>query len=172
MEESHESKVAASSENAQHGVHKFFQVLHDQRPAPELTEDQLKSSSTERSTKAIFVSDSFAEAYKNLPAEKKELYKWYGEEYYSRLIDEAQDSVERAAKQALLTIKSGLLPRYLTADELVVLRNIYGEDWYLDCGYTSESYEEEMKAFEEEEKKKQTEKTEESEQLENESKKN
>ena len=141
---SDDKKTELNDENS-HDVHKIYSILKQQMSAPQLTEKDLKNATTDRNSKAIFISNSVKEAYEKLPEEDKQRLKWYGEDYYNRVIDTVtKNSLEQTAHKLKLIIKSGLSLKDLNGDELAVLRSVYGNEWYLDCGYTKEEFEKEL----------------------------
>ena len=105
---------------------------------PEMTEEELKNSSSDRHQKALFVPDVIQKKFDALPKDVQDRLQWYGNEYYSRVIDEAQTSLERNAYQLLLLVKSGLSPKELDPDEKMILVKIYGPEWWKEAGLSSE----------------------------------
>jgi hypothetical protein len=101
-----------------------------QRTVPDISEEELKSGSTNRYQQSVFVTEAMKKQYDSLPEETKRSMAWYGENYYSRIIDQIPASLEREAKTILLTVSSGLDPKELTDDERMIVRKIYGEEWY------------------------------------------
>lgn len=122
-------------------IQRLFNIVKNQNAAPEISErDLINSGGSERMVESIFVPVSIRNAYEKLPQETKDRYKWYGEEYYARIIDYAQNSIEVTAKTLLMQVKSGLSFNDLTDDEMSVLRSIYGKDWYILADRTQEEY--------------------------------
>lgn len=121
-------------------VQEIFDVLKSgpQEGVPLFNEDALKGDKIERKTNAIFVPTSIQRQFNALPKGVRDTYKWYGEQYYSPTIDAITDSVEKHANDSLLAVRAGYPIEDLTDDELVVLRNQYGEKWYLYADLTEE----------------------------------
>ena len=62
---SDDKKTELNDENS-HDVHKIYSILKQQMSAPQLTEKDLKNATTDRNSKAIFISNSVKEAYEKL----------------------------------------------------------------------------------------------------------
>ena len=84
-------------------------------------------------------------AIRSLTPEQKEHYRKIGEEMYStidykeaHIQQNAQPNLEEAAEYIISGIKSGLHPNELDANEKLVLSTVYGDEWYLQYGYTEE----------------------------------
>ncbi len=101
-----------------------------QRTIPDISEEDLKTGSTNRYQQSVFVTEAMKQQYDSLPEDTKKSMAWYGENYYGRIIDQIPASLERDAKGILLTVSSGLDPKELTEDERMIVRKIYGEEWY------------------------------------------
>jgi hypothetical protein len=116
---------------SQPSIHEIFDVFEKgKRDMPNLTEDDLKSCTTDRKPEAIFVPISLQKNFAKLPQAVKDKYKWYGEQYYNDAIDNITKGIEDRADELLLAVKSGLSTADLTDDERVLLRNQYGSEWY------------------------------------------
>lgn len=114
----------------QPSVQELFEIIKNGTTAPNFTENELKSNGTERKPSALFVPLAIQKQFDLLPPDVKEKYKRYGDQYYNDVIDTITDSIDRKAKELLLTVKSGLASSDLTDDEKVILRNQYGPKWY------------------------------------------
>lgn len=83
-----------------------------------------------------------------LPAEEREKFQKIGERLYSSFdahkgtVLPGQDSqsirLEESLAYVVQQLKSGLHPKYLTYDEIHLLRAGYGDDWYTKFDYTKE----------------------------------
>jgi len=126
----------------ENGVRNLFNVLQHQNAAPHILEDDLKAGNSDRLQNSIFVPLSIQKAYDRLPQEKKDQYKWYGEEYYGRVMDTVQNSLENTAKTLLMQVRSGLSFHSLDDDEHLVLVSVYGKEWYIEADRSAEEYQE------------------------------
>jgi len=120
-------------------VDDIFNAMKNQPASIPVSEEELKKGDIERSKQAYFVPKQLQTIYNNLPEEQKAKYKWYGEEYYSRVIDHAAHDVEMDAKKHYNALRAGLPFSSLTDDEKMVVRKFYGEKWYLELGMTNEN---------------------------------
>ena len=83
-----------------------------------------------------------------LPAEEREKFQKIGEKLYSSfdvqkgtlLPGQDVESVrlEEALAYVVESMKSGLHPKYLTYDEIHMLKAGYGDEWYKKWGYTAD----------------------------------
>lgn len=83
-----------------------------------------------------------------LPEEELKKFQKLGERLYNsfdvhkgELIQENDDKaiqMEEALAYVVESLKSGLHPKYLTEDEVFLLRAAYGEEWYKKWDYTIE----------------------------------
>lgn len=83
-----------------------------------------------------------------LPEEEREKFQKIGERLYSSFdvhkgdVLPNQDSgsikLEESLAYVVESLKSGLHPRYLTYDEIHLLRAGYGDEWYTQWGYTKD----------------------------------
>lgn len=119
-------------------MRKLVNAMNFERPPLNMTEDELKNADTSRDKKCIFANKTMLEKFDQLPDDVKERFQTYGQTYYSRVIDDIQGSVERAADQSLLIVKSGVSPRDLSESELEALRTTYGREWYKLANLESE----------------------------------
>lgn len=86
---------------------------------------------------------------KNLSPEEIENYKKIGEELYGGINFEKSEILTNAPPfisdesiaYVLEGIKSGLQPKDLTKDELNLLSEVYGKEWYLKFNFTKEDIE-------------------------------
>jgi L-rhamnose mutarotase len=75
---------------------------------------------------------------------EKEKYKKLGEQFYQTFEDDQQKSgsssndifMEEAVAYVVESLKSGIHPSYLTEDEKVLMQAAYGEEWFLQWGWT------------------------------------
>jgi len=73
--------------------------------------------------------------------EDKEKYQKFGEKFYNSFdvhTGNPSDNtifMEESLAYVVESLKSGLHPKYLTEDEIVLLQAGYGEDWYKKWGY-------------------------------------
>jgi hypothetical protein len=82
-------------------------------------------------------------ARKSMTPEQIEEYKrkgekMYGEIDYTQNFDPFQEKLKQSAIYIISGLKSGLRPNQLSKDELEVLKQIHGETWYINYGYTKE----------------------------------
>ena len=83
-----------------------------------------------------------------LPAEEREKFQKIGERLYSSFDAQkgtllpGQDvesiRLEESLAYVVESLKSGLHPKYLTYDEIHLLRAGYGDEWYKKWNYTEE----------------------------------
>ncbi len=122
----------------QQSIQEIFKSLRNQ-PAPiEVSEEDLKRGQHERKREAYFVPAQMQEIFNNLPKEQQETYKWYGEQYYSGIIDGDVLDVNKEARKHLNAVKLGLPFKNLSDDEKMLIRKIYGKEWYKEIGLESE----------------------------------
>lgn len=121
-------------------IHDLYRLAKDvqERPPVTLTEEELKTAKATKSQTSIFANEAMLKKFEALPEDVKERFRNSGSDYYSRVIDTVNGSVERAAAQYLCEVRSGVSPRDLSKDELMVLRTIYGKEWYTLVGLESE----------------------------------
>ena len=91
----------------------------------------------------LFDNPMVREARKNMTPEQIEEYKrkgekMYGEIDYTQNFDPFEEKLKQSAIYIISGLKSGLKPNQLTTDELEVLKQIHGETWYINYGYTKE----------------------------------
>jgi len=79
-----------------------------------------------------------------LDEKEKEKYQKFGEKFYNSFnvntgqpYDSSTISLEESLAYVVESLKSGLHPRCLTEDEVMLLRAGYGDDWYTKWGYDS-----------------------------------
>lgn len=79
----------------------------------------------------------------NLPEEDRIAYQKFGEKFHSSFnvdtgspIDLSTINMEESLAYVVESLKSGLHPKYLTDDEITLLRAGYGDEWYVQWGYT------------------------------------
>ena len=84
-------------------------------------------------------------ALKSMTPEQIDDYKKKGEQMYgtvnfpdSTIINNLAPPMEESAAYIEAGIKSGLSPRDLTEDEIVLLTQAFGEEWYLRYGFTKD----------------------------------
>lgn len=121
-------------------IHELYRLAKEvqARPPVELSEEELKTAKATKKQSSIFANENMMKKFESLPDDVKARFQTYGSDYYSRVIDSANGSVEDAAAQYLCTVRSGVSPRDLSKDELLVLRTIYGNEWYKLVGLESE----------------------------------
>jgi len=86
-----------------------------------------------------------------LPPEEREKFQKIGERLYSSfdvhkgtlLPKQDVESIRMEESLAYLVeqLKAGLHPKYLTEDEIHLLRAAYGDEWYKKWDYTKEDFE-------------------------------
>lgn len=120
-------------------IERIYQQLK-KTSAPPIEEKKLAGVSTDRLQESIFVSPAMKKAFDGLDQETKDRLKWYGESYYSRVIDEiSSKKVENASCEIAMTLKSGLSVKDLNDDERFLLRTSYGKNWPAQFGRYSET---------------------------------
>lgn len=119
-------------------IEELFNAMSMQPPNPPVDEKELTSASIERTRESYFVPKQLQNMFNSLPQEQKDRYRWYGEEYYSRVIDQASYDIEIRAKELRSAVKSGLPFSELTDDEKMIVRKIFGPEWYKEIGMNSE----------------------------------
>jgi hypothetical protein len=130
--------TAVHVNHSRKSIEEIFEALRGQPNSMSVSEDKLKNAPVERSKNAYFVPAQLQNIFNNLPKEQQEKYKWYGEEYYSRVIDSATHDVEMDAKKNFNALRSGLPFQSLSQDEQMVIKKFYGQNWYEKLGMTSE----------------------------------
>jgi hypothetical protein len=78
-----------------------------------------------------------------VPEENQAAYKRFGEKFHSSFnvntgspVDLSTINMEESLAYVVESLKSGLHPRYLSEDEVVMLRAGYGDKWYEKWEYT------------------------------------
>lgn len=108
-------------------------------PPIELSEEELKTEKSVKKQKCIFANEKMIEKYENLPSDVKERFKNYGEDYYSKIIDSIQGTIENSAQELLCSVRSGISPKELDENDLRILRTVYGSEWYTLANLESEN---------------------------------
>ena len=119
-------------------VEQIFNALSGQPGQVQVSEQELKKGPAERTKQCYFVSPQLQTIYNNLPEETQKRLKWYGEEYYSRVIDQANYDLEIEARKLRNLVRAGHPFKDLTEDEQMIIRKFYGNRWFEDIGMTSE----------------------------------
>ena len=57
---------------------------------------------------------------------------------YTANMDPFEERLKQSAVYIISGLTSGLLPSQLTKDELQVLKEVYGETWYIEYGYSKD----------------------------------
>jgi hypothetical protein len=93
----------------------------------------------------LFDNPMVSSAIKSLSDEQLLHFKEVGEHLYgnvdfegSRVLNSLPAPMSEAVSFVLEGIKSGLHPSDLTDDEKAILKDTYGENWYIKWGYTKE----------------------------------
>jgi hypothetical protein len=118
-------------------LYRLAKEVQDQPPI-QITEDELTKNEVKKSQNSIFANEDMIKKFEALPEDVKGRFQNYGQEYYSRIIDNVAGSIERSAANNLLAVRGGVSPKDLTPDELMILRTIYGNEWYTLAGLESE----------------------------------
>lgn len=81
----------------------------------------------------------------NMSEEDQNAYKKFGEKFHSSFdvetgspVDLSTINMEEALAYVVESLKSGLHPRYLTEDEIMMLKAGYGEEWYTKWNYNKD----------------------------------
>lgn len=120
-------------------IQRIYQQLK-KTSAPPIEEKKLAGASTDRLQESIFVSPSMIKAFNGLDKETKDKLQWYGESYYSRVIDEiSSKKIENASCEVAMALKSGMSVADLDDDERFLLRTTYGKTWPAQFGRYSET---------------------------------
>ena len=93
----------------------------------------------------LFNNSMVTNALKALSPEQLEEYKKFGESLYgtvnfenSKIVNNMPAPMAESVAYVEEGIKSGLLPEDLTEDEVVLLEQAYGEEWYLRYNFKRE----------------------------------
>lgn len=105
----------------------------------------MSSSDTAKQEKLKAIEDYNRYMQSLLPPEQKEQFLKLGEKFYNsfdvhkgEIFKEEDDKVihlEEALAYVVESMKSGLHPKYLTEDEVHLLKAGFGEKWYEQWGY-------------------------------------
>ena len=95
---------------------------------------------------SLFNNPMVNNALKAMTPEQLAGYKKIGEQLYgsinyvdSKIINNMSTPMEEAVAYVEEGIKSGLLPQDLDENEIILLTNTYGEEWYLRYGFKKEN---------------------------------
>jgi hypothetical protein len=84
-------------------------------------------------------------AVKNLTPEQIEHYKMVGKEMYgsidfeqSKVLNKIPPYMDESLAYISSGLRSGILPKDLEKEEITVLEECYGKEWYENFGYTKE----------------------------------
>jgi hypothetical protein len=95
---------------------------------------------------SLFNNPMVNNALKAMTPEQLAGYKKIGEQLYgsinyvdSKIINNMSTPMEEAVAYVEEGIKSGLLPQDLDENEVILLTNTYGEEWYLRYGFKKEN---------------------------------
>lgn len=104
--------------------------------------DKKVLSMKERDTYDLFSDPNLQAMYENLPEEDKRQYKIQGEYMYNKDYENANNDLESRLIESAAYInegmKSGLRPSQLDKDEVHVMREIFGKEWYKKYNFQSE----------------------------------
>tara|TARA_B110000211_G_C14043363_1_gene537793 strand:- start:1338 stop:1649 length:312 start_codon:yes stop_codon:yes gene_type:complete len=82
----------------------------------------------------------FKDAWNSLSVKEQEEYKRAGEYMYNNKNVDYEQNFDNVLKESAFYIiegiKSGLHPSDLDKDEKKVLKEVYGDKWYVEYGYT------------------------------------
>jgi hypothetical protein len=96
----------------------------------------------ERDSYSLFTDPNLKALYDQLPEEEKNEYKRSGEYMYSKDYENTNNDLESRLLEAAAYInegmKSGLRPSQLDEDEVKVMREIFGSEWYKKYYFDSE----------------------------------
>ena len=93
---------------------------------------------------SLFNNPMINNALKSMTPEQLENYKKIGEQLYGNINFKDSEIINNITSQAEAVayveegLKSGLLPDDLDENEVLLLCNAYGEDWYLKFGFTKD----------------------------------
>ena len=88
----------------------------------------------------LFNDPALKEQFNSLPEEEKKKYKQAGEHMYSKdytSLGSQESNMREALEYIKMGLRSGMLPKHLTADERELLRTMVGPEWYREYGHTS-----------------------------------
>lgn len=84
-------------------------------------------------------------ALEAMTAEQREQYREIGENIYSninfedtKILNRELEPMSESVAYISSALKSGLHPDFLSEEEIVVLKDVYGEEWYTRFDYTKE----------------------------------
>lgn len=129
-------------ENTQHlSIQDLYRLGLEMKGNPpiELSEEELKTDKSVKKQKCIFANEKMMEKYESLPPDVKDRFKAYGEDYYSKIIDNIQGTIENSAQELLCSVRSGISPKDLNNNDLQILRTIYGSEWFKLANLESEN---------------------------------
>lgn len=107
-------------------------------PPITLSEQELRTSAIRKPQRSIFANPDMIAKYEALPEDVKNRFRTYGHDYYSNVIDTVNNSLDRAASDVIRAVRAGLSPRDLSEDDKIVVRTIYGKEWYKLANLESE----------------------------------
>lgn len=117
-----------------------------QNSETEISESMMTQNARQEKLKAIEDYNQYMQSL--LPAEQKEQFMKLGEKFYNSFdvykgeLLQPKDSktvfLEEALAYVVESLKSGLHPKYLTEDEIHLLKAGFGDKWYTNWGYSDE----------------------------------
>lgn len=108
-----------------------------------LKKKQERMTTEKKPQKASEIFDNLrAKFMEQMPEEDQAAYKRFGEKFHSSFnvdtgapIDLSTINMEESLAYVVESLKSGLHPKYLTEDEVAMVRAGYGDQWYTKWGY-------------------------------------
>lgn len=104
--------------------------------------DDRKMTIEERDNYSLFTDPNMKALYDKLSEEEKQDYKKKGEYMYSKDYENINNDLESRLVEAAAYInegmKSGLRPSQLDRDEVNVMREMFGKEWYKKYHFESE----------------------------------
>ena len=135
-----ESKEEKTNEFEVPTIQELYTLAKNIKTSPpiQMSEKELVKLNGKKHKNSIFANPEMMEKFKALPKEVQSQYKDYGENYYPRVLERIQGSIQETAKDLLCTVRSGISPKDLSENELQIVRTIYGNEWYKLAGLDEE----------------------------------
>jgi hypothetical protein len=95
----------------------------------------------ERDSYDLFKDPAYKQMFERLPESEQKKYKNEGSYMYSKdfeVVDDLQEKLIESAAYISAGLKSGLRPSQLEKDEVNVMRQLFGKEWYKKYYFESE----------------------------------
>lgn len=117
-------------------------IVRKNKPGKEEIVEDVTETLHKHSTPSAFDSNNsmISAAMASLSTEQKEMYKAIGEKMYDFDYENGglDGQMSESAAYIFEQVKSGLSPDALEYNELEILRQVMGEEWYEPLGYTKD----------------------------------